>query len=178
MSIRWMTAGDIEEVAQTEREVLGYGEAFTDKQLTNLLEAPDAKMVVFRHDGKYAGHGIYLLGMDKPAFGANRPSFDIARCLVAPEVRRQGIGSDWIAQIKRAAASKTPPPVLRCLVSSKNLGGHLFAKAMGFYACQTVVSEKTGQEYYLFLHDPIPASIMPSWRKQGTTADFPATICG
>lgn len=173
---RWMNQGDLYDAAHAEAQNMGDA-AFDTSQLGAMLISRETKMVVFRHEDKYAGHGIYLDGQDSRDRMPTRPSIDIVRCLVVPEYRRQGIGGAWIDYVKRQAGAKKERPVVRCLLDSRELAAHLFAKAMGFSACQVVENLSTGQELYLFTFEPDEPTKKPAWRAKGTTADFKAAIC-
>lgn len=172
---RWMTSKDLYEVSQTERETFGKM-AICEERLHTMLLSKIAKMVVFEDDREFAGYAIYCeMHRDDQHY------YDVNRLVVVPEHRRKKIASRWINALKAKAFSDKNQPIVRGMVSEKELGSHLFAKANGFHACQAI-DIYGGEDYYLFIFDPKQPAVKPAWRSRGdstlfTSASELSSIC-
>ncbi len=127
MRVRTATAADVSSVTDIERGVFG-GDAWSAGVVAEELTGPRRwARVVCEEDGTVVGYVVTSTSADVA---------DLHRVAVVPELRRQGLARELVAQARAAAAAGGAERML-LEVSSANDAARAFYAANGFVEIDT-----------------------------------------
>ncbi len=122
VQIRWLIRRDMQEVLRIEAASFDF--PWTDEDFLCCLRQRNCIGMVAEHDHKIVGFMIYEL---------HKSRLQILNFAVAPEVRRNGIGSQMVLRlIDKLSQQRRNEIMLEC--RERNLDGQLFFKEQGFRA--------------------------------------------
>ncbi|TWT55460.1 ribosomal-protein-alanine N-acetyltransferase [Thalassoglobus neptunius] len=122
VQIRWLIRRDMTDVIQIEQS--SYGEAWTDEDFLTCLRQRNCIGMVAEHDQKIVGFMIYEL---------HKSRLHILNFAVAPEARRQGIGTQMVLRLIDKLSQQRRSEIL-IEVRESDLDTQLFFKKQGFRA--------------------------------------------
>lgn len=136
--IRWMIRRDMAEVLDIEKASFEF--SWLKNDFLNCLRQWNCIGMVAEHEDRVVGFMVYEL---------NKTNIRVLNFAVAPDVRRQGIGSEMALHL----ADKLSPQCRRRLVLNvreSNLPAQLFFRALGFQAVNVVrgMYDETGEDAY------------------------------
>ena len=121
--VRRMCPEDAAEAAALEEQI--FSQPWSKKGFLDALNLPNTIFLVAEEDGGLAGYIVMYISLDEG---------EITNVAVAPQFRRQGVGTQLIAEIRREAAARgVTSIVLEVRVS--NEAAILLYEKCGFGSC-------------------------------------------
>lgn len=134
-TIRWMKRTDLYRVLDIEFD--SYPDPWTEDELLTLLRMSESVALVAMADDVLAGFIVYSLKM--------RQSIEILNIAVAPEFRRQRIGTQLVDKLQRKLCWGKRSS-LRLNVRETNVAAQCFLRENGFVCVETLHGEYEGTD--------------------------------
>jgi len=137
--IRWMIRRDMPEVLEIERRSFEF--PWSDEDFIRCLRQRNCIGMVAEHDDRVVGYMIYEL---------QRNRIHVLNFAVAPDRRRQGVGSQMVAKLIAKLSAQGRTRIL-LEVRETNLAAQLFFRENGFRAVSVLRNyyEDTPEDAYL-----------------------------